>query len=203
MRTPLAALLVIASTVHAAPTFTQKPTARKVEGEVRIAFTISEGTDVEVAILDAKGKVIRHLAAGVLGGKTAPPAPLKAGFSQSIEWDGKDDYGEQAAQGGPPAAAKPLGEAGFSVRVRVGMGVKLERIVGGDPVVSENSVGQKLQRRGRRWLPARWTIEEKEVSLTPLGPVKGGQREEGARRQIRCDSDWRCGVWFTPPSGMT
>jgi len=104
-----------------AVSFASRPSVRRSGGKALVRFALSSKADVEVAILDAKGKVVRHLAAGVLGGKTPPPAPLKTGLSQSLEWDGKDDYGE-AAKGGP-----------FKVRVRAGMGVKLEHIVGGDP----------------------------------------------------------------------
>ncbi len=101
--------------------FGQKPTAVKAGDKTTIQFAVSAATDVEVAILDAQGRVVRHLAAGVLGGGAPPPAPLAAGLSQKLEWDGNDDYGG-AAKGGP-----------FRVRVRAGMGVKPERIVGGDP----------------------------------------------------------------------
>ncbi|HOX06098.1 MAG TPA: SMP-30/gluconolactonase/LRE family protein [Planctomycetota bacterium] len=94
-------------------------------GGVKIEFALSAATDVEVAILDAQGKVVRHLAAGVLGGKVPPPAPLKPGLAQSIEWDGRDDYGQP-----PPSTLHPQP---FSVRVRAGMGTRLDRIVGGDP----------------------------------------------------------------------
>jgi hypothetical protein len=101
--------------------FSAKPTAKRTNGKTGIAFTVSGNTDVEVAILGARGKVVRHLAAGVLGGKTPPPAPLKAGLSQRLEWDGRDDYGRKAS-GGP-----------FKVRVRAGMGVRVDKIAGGDP----------------------------------------------------------------------
>ncbi len=98
------------------------PPAVSGKGEaITVTFAVNEATDVEVSILNAQGKVVRHLAAGVLGRKTPPPAPLKSGLNQSLVWNGKDDYGE-AAKGGP-----------FQVRVRAGMGVKLDRIVGGDP----------------------------------------------------------------------
>ena len=119
-------------------TFTAKPTATKAGDKGKIAFTVSAPTDVEVAIL-AGTNVVRHLAAGVLGGTPstgpsatnsgpsgsgpagAPPAPLKPGLTQSLEWDGKDDFGKPAA-GGP-----------FKVRVRAGMGVKFGRMIGEDP----------------------------------------------------------------------
>ena len=47
------------------------------DGEsVRISFSVNAATDVEVAILHGDGKVVRHLAAGVLGGKNPPPRAI-------------------------------------------------------------------------------------------------------------------------------
>lgn len=77
--------------------------------QVRIDFTATGPTDAAVYILDAQGKVVCHLAAGVIGGRSVPPAPLKAGLAQSLKWDLRDDAGKPAA-GGP-----------FKVRVRLGM----------------------------------------------------------------------------------
>ncbi|HOX05273.1 MAG TPA: hypothetical protein PK280_02635 [Planctomycetota bacterium] len=102
----------------AAPAFAAKPTVAKAGDGAKIAFAVATPTDVEVAVLDAKGAVVRHLVAGAIGGKDpsagsgpagAPPAPLKAGLAQELEWDGRDDAGKPAA-GGP-----------FKVRVRAGM----------------------------------------------------------------------------------
>lgn len=123
---PLALLWLCLSTepvvaAEQASSFTVKPSVSQAGGKTTVSFAVSGPTDVEVAILDGKGAVVRHLAAGVLGGKEAPPAPLTPGLAQSLAWDGQDDYG-QAAQGGP-----------FSVRVRIGMGAKLDTIAGGDP----------------------------------------------------------------------
>lgn len=86
-----------------------------------VAFMLSRSADVEVAVLDAKGAVVRHLAAGVLGGKNPPPSPLQPGLEQQIAWDGKNDLGEAAA-GGP-----------FRIRVRAGMSVRFGRMIGGSP----------------------------------------------------------------------
>jgi hypothetical protein len=112
--------------------FTKPPVVTKDGAKTKIEFAVSRRTDVEVAILDAKGKVVRHLAAGVVGAGNPPPAPLKAGLSQSLEWDGKDDNGKQI-DGEPPATAKPPGEARLKLRVRAGMGVAFGRIIGGSP----------------------------------------------------------------------
>ncbi len=116
----LSALLCSAA-LAAEQAFDAAPTATRQGGKVTVAFTLKKAADVEVAVLDAKGKVVRHLAAGVLGGKNPPPAPLRPGLAQSLTWDGKDDLGN-VATGGP-----------FSVRVRAGMGVKFGRLIGGSP----------------------------------------------------------------------
>jgi len=114
-------VLACTSALAAEVEFKAAPTARRADGKVTIAFTLERAADVEVAVLDAKGKVVRHLAAGVLGGKTAPPAPLKPGLAQSLEWDGTGDLGD------------PVTGAPFKVRVRAGMSVKFGRLIGGSP----------------------------------------------------------------------
>ncbi|MGB2820306.1 MAG: hypothetical protein WBF17_04955, partial [Phycisphaerae bacterium] len=120
-----AAGLVAGSTARAADvSFTAGPKAvRDDEGAV-ITFAMSAATDVEVAVVDAGGKVVRHLAAGMLG--TGAPAPLaKGSLKQELLWDGRDDFGKQAA-GGP-----------FRVRVRAGMGARFGRLIGGSPYVGQ------------------------------------------------------------------
>ncbi|HXX92155.1 MAG TPA: hypothetical protein VEN81_00890 [Planctomycetota bacterium] len=101
--------------------FTRKPSVSRAGGKAVVSFAVSGSTDVEVAVMDPKGGVVRHLAAGLLGGVKAPPEPLKAGLSQSLEWDGLDDFGK-AAPGGP-----------FRIRVRAGSGLKFGRFIGDDP----------------------------------------------------------------------
>jgi len=96
------------------------PEVRGTDAGLRVAFTVSGRTDVEVAVLNAAGEVVRHLAAGVLGGEKAPPAPLKPGPGQECVWDGRDDFGKRAG-GGP-----------FRVRVRTGLGARFSRFLGGD-----------------------------------------------------------------------
>lgn len=87
-----------------------------------VTFELNTPSDVEVAIVDPQSsRVVRHLAAGVLGPN--PPSPLVANsLSQRIEWDGRDDHRQ--------VVPKP---AALAARVRVGMSVALRRIVGGDP----------------------------------------------------------------------
>jgi hypothetical protein len=101
--------------------FREAPTASRQNDKVTIKFTLTEPSDVEVAVLDANGKVLRHLAAGVLGAKNPPPEPLQPGLAQSLVWDRKTDDG------------KPAGDGPFKVRVRAGMRVDFGRLVGDSP----------------------------------------------------------------------
>lgn len=101
--------------------FTSPPRVSREGGGVSVSFALSRAADVEIAVIDAKGAVVRHLAAGVLGGKNPPPPPLRPGLDQALLWDGKDDLGAEAA-GGP-----------FKIRVRAGMSVRFGRMIGGSP----------------------------------------------------------------------
>ncbi|MHC4916496.1 MAG: flagellar hook assembly protein FlgD, partial [Planctomycetota bacterium] len=105
-------------TLPGGPSFAGKPVVEQAAGGVKITFSVAEPTDVEVAILDAGGRVIRHLAAGMLGENA--PAPLKKdSLEQELVWDGKDDAGKPAA--------------GAKVRVSLGMKPKLEKMLGDNP----------------------------------------------------------------------
>ena len=110
------ALLLGAAAAAGEFAFTAKPTATRAGDKVKISFAVSVPTDVAVYVEDAKGEVVRHLVAGVLGGTNPPPAPLKPGLAQEVEWDGKADYGKPA-EGGP-----------FKVRVGLGLGAKYDRV---------------------------------------------------------------------------
>jgi len=100
----------------AQPTFVKKPTALRSGEQTKIEFTVDRAADVAVTIEDAKGKIVRHLAAGVLGKN--PPEPLNADtLAQSLLWDGKNDFGK-AGTGGP-----------FQVRVQLGMKPEFDRFL--------------------------------------------------------------------------
>jgi hypothetical protein len=107
--------------------FAAKPSAAKDGDKVKIAFAASAPTDAEVAVLDAGGKVVRHLAAGMLG-KNAPE-PLKPdSLAQELVWDGRDDAGKPAA-GGP-----------FSARVRLGSNPRVEKLFSHEPGAIHGSI---------------------------------------------------------------
>jgi len=95
------------------------PVVERAGDVVWVEFEVSAPTDVEVAVLDRRGRVVRHLAAGLLG-KNAPEPFAKGSLRQRIAWDGRDDAGK-------PASGRP-----FSVRVRVGSQPRLDRLLGWD-----------------------------------------------------------------------
>ncbi len=115
------ALFFAASGAVAEVKFSKPPQVSRAGDQVTVSFAVSESTDVEVAVLDAKGQIVRHLAAGVLGGKNPAPPPLAAGLEQRLTWDGKDDLGKPAP-GGP-----------FQVRVRAGTSVRFGKMIGASP----------------------------------------------------------------------
>jgi hypothetical protein len=126
IRCVLAVFLICAGFLQADETGILSPLkVTQTDGKTTIAFSVTKATDIEVSILDAEGRVVRHLAAGVLGGKNPPPPPLKPGLAQAIEWDGTDDHGKRAA--GAP----------FKVRARAGMGLKFGRMIGGSPYTGD------------------------------------------------------------------
>jgi DNA-binding beta-propeller fold protein YncE len=101
---------------QAQPTFVKKPVAARSGDQTKIEFTVDRAIDVAVSIEDVKGKILRHLAGGVLG-KNAPE-PLKSdALAQSLTWDGKDDTG------------KPAGAGPFQVRVQLGMQPEFDRFL--------------------------------------------------------------------------
>jgi len=102
-----------------APAFITKPAVTTEGDRVRIAFSVGRETDVAVSVLDAQGRVVRHLAAGMLG-KNAP-APLVAGkLEQSLLWDRTDDDGK----------AVPAGR--YTVRVGLGLTAGATKAFGRD-----------------------------------------------------------------------
>jgi len=81
--------------------FTEKPAVTRAGDNITITFTSKAYCDATVAIEDADGpstgsghgKIIRHLACGVLGSNA--PAPFqKNSLKQTVIWDGKNDKGE-------------------------------------------------------------------------------------------------------------
>ncbi|MGD8236935.1 MAG: hypothetical protein PVH68_00160 [Armatimonadota bacterium] len=97
--------------------FASPPSAVTGRNGATVAFRANRPTDVEVAVLDPDGRVVRHLAAGLLG-ENAPPPLRRDSLDQQLRWDGRDDDGN-VATGGP-----------FTARIRLGLNARLDRVVG-------------------------------------------------------------------------
>jgi len=72
--------------------FAEKPTVTRQGDRTTVRFTTKSDCDVTVAIEDAEGRIVRHLACGVLG-KNAPVPFQRNSLAQAVVWDGKDDRG--------------------------------------------------------------------------------------------------------------
>lgn len=93
------------------------PRFHRQRGTMRLSFELSHPSDVEVAILDATGTVVRHWGAGLVGGHAPPPFRSRS-LVQRLEWDGNNDLGQ------------PAGDGPFQARIRLGSRPSLERIAG-------------------------------------------------------------------------
>jgi sugar lactone lactonase YvrE len=106
----------------APPAFARAPKVSLDGRGATIRFSAKAPTDVAVWIADEKGKIVRHLAAGVLGKKA--PEPFKPdALEQTLAWDGKDDAGTEV----------PAGT--YTVHVGLGLRAKFERTIGWKPGV--------------------------------------------------------------------
>ncbi len=100
--------------------FAQGPTVRQQQGRTVIEFAAAAPTDCAVVIRDAEGRLVRHLAAGMLG-PNAPP-PLERGtLVQRLVWDGNDEAG------------RPAGKGPFRVHVWLGLSPQLDGFIGFQP----------------------------------------------------------------------
>ncbi len=95
--------------------FTEKPKVTRKDNQYLITFTSKAYCDATVAIEDASGRIIRHLASGVLG-NNAPHPFKKNSLKQFVTWDGKDDRGDYVRS-----------FDGLSVRVSLGLKPQFER----------------------------------------------------------------------------
>jgi len=114
--------------------FAQKPSIKKEGDRWVIAFATTVACDATVAVVGPDGKIVRHLASGVLG--TNAPWPYQQNsLSQKIEWDGKDDQGRPA-----PARCK----------VNVGLGLKavLDKVIGDEPRIHVGTASMASDAQG-------------------------------------------------------
>ncbi len=95
--------------------FTEKPSLSQDGDRVTVRFALKDYCDVTVAIEHQSGKILRHLASGVLG-DNAPVPYQKNSLKQELVWDGKDEIGKYVDN---------LKEC--RVRISLGLKARLER----------------------------------------------------------------------------
>ncbi|MCK6472571.1 MAG: hypothetical protein L6R28_12575 [Planctomycetes bacterium] len=95
--------------------FAEAPAVTRNGDRVQVVFAAKAACDVTVAVENSDGKIIRHLASGVLG-SNAPPPFEKDSLRQSVVWDGKDDSGKYVDD-----------KDSHSIRVSLGLKPQFER----------------------------------------------------------------------------
>ena len=95
--------------------FAQPPRVTRTGDRVTVRFESKGRCDVTVAVENSQGRIVRHLACGVLG-KTAPPPFRKNSLKQVLVWDGKDDQGRYVDD-----------KDALTVRVSLGLKARFER----------------------------------------------------------------------------
>ena len=88
--------------------FVEKPKVTRVGDKITIAFASKGRCDATVAIEEPGGRIIRHLASGVLG-ENAPEPFLWNATKQSLTWDGKNDQGAYVDDKDPLTVRVSLG----------------------------------------------------------------------------------------------
>lgn len=95
--------------------FVRRPTVEHDGDQTTISFQTKGFCDVTVAVEDGGGRIVRHLASGVLG--PGAPAPFQwNSTSQTLVWDGKDDRGQYVRD-----------RSEMTIRVSLGLRPRFER----------------------------------------------------------------------------
>jgi hypothetical protein len=95
--------------------FTKKPTVTRDGDTFMIRFASKGGCDATVVVEDENGRIVRHLAAGVLG-PNAPEPFRRNSLEQTVIWNSKDDTGTYLDD-----------LRGLRVRVSLGLKARYER----------------------------------------------------------------------------
>lgn len=162
------------------PSFEGQPTVTKAGDKTQIRFTVNRETDVAVFVEDASGRIVRHLAAGVLGRN--PPEPFQAdSLAQSLVWEGKDDDGRIVTGGG------------FKVRVGLGLtaayaGLAFDEQDQTGPGRIGDVIGMNTAPDGRLYLLARTDVWSDHWNATKLHVFRRGGAYERTIKPFPSDT---------------
>jgi hypothetical protein len=149
--------------------FAQKPAVKKEGDKWIVTFATTANCDATVSVLNKDGKIVRHLASGVLG-KNAPHPFRQNSLAQKLEWDGlTDDF-------------KKADTAGCKVKVGLGLKATYERDIGWDP--QKESYLEKDGKYFRTLMPPPADTPEdklKEAGLRPITTTWGERTFLGNR----------------------
>ncbi len=101
--------------------FAEKPVLSRDRDKTTIAFVTKGWCDATVAIEDPQGRIVRHLACGVLG-PAAPEPFVWNSKKQTLVWDGKNDQGAYLDD-----------KENLTVRVSLGLNPRFERSLFWEP----------------------------------------------------------------------
>lgn len=123
--------------------FKKKPRITVNNKQATITFEVAKPVDVAVGIINSKGRVIRHLAAGVLGKN--PPRPLTPdSLTQTLIWDFTDDQGKEVPRGK------------YKVRVGLGLDIEFDRTLLWSPYEQRGIVGITTGADGELYVMNNW-----------------------------------------------
>jgi hypothetical protein len=130
----VSAALFLTAAACSAASFTKPPTVAETPEGFRIEFIVDGITDVTVSVTDARGKVVRHLAAGRLG-QTVPPPLTKDSYAQTLLWDRRDDAGRDV----PPGP--------YTIQVGLDLTPSFSRLLGASPAACGTVLGLAFDAR--------------------------------------------------------
>ena len=119
--------------------FARKPAVTRRGDRVTVAFETRGFCDCTVAVEDADGRIVRHLASGVLG-PNAPEPFRKNAKAQTLVWDGKDDKGVYIDE-----------KDKLTIRVSLGLKARYEKSLFWDPRKRVSTGGGRMWTGGGDW----------------------------------------------------
>ncbi len=165
--------------------FATPPAVTRDGNRVTITFESKGFCDATVAVEDAGGRIVRHLASGVLG-PNAPAPFAKDSKKQALTWDGKDDRGEYV-----------VNRPGMTVRVSLGLRPAYERTLFWSPK-------KRLHQGAARWgfVGTQAGLPTPRIAAAPEGVYVFEGRGFDHLRLFSHDGDYLRTIYPPPPDKL-